>query len=175
MQPKLLIGVIVALLALGGAYLFFASEAQAPSNGPQAPASEENERQDTEERVTDTSTTTDTQSTNGEDEETTSEPAVTVTYTNDGFSPETVTITRGQTVRFTNESDGDMWVASAVHPTHTVYPEKTEEDCLGSAFDACQSVAPGNSWSFTFNETGEWGYHNHRRANHTGAIVVEEE
>jgi hypothetical protein len=66
-----------------------------------------------------------------------------------------------------------MWVASAQHPTHTVYPEKTDADCLGSAFDACEGVSPGNSWSFTFNEVGEWGYHNHLRANHWGRVIVE--
>lgn len=46
-----------------------------------------------------------------------------VTYTDSGFSPNNLTIKNGQTVTFKNEGPGDMWVASAPHPTHTDYPE----------------------------------------------------
>ncbi|MEX0933892.1 MAG: hypothetical protein WD003_01350 [Candidatus Paceibacterota bacterium] len=97
-----------------------------------------------------------------------------VTYTAVGFSPSPLTIKKGDTVTFENESGPLMWVASAQHPTHTVYPEKTSSDCLGSSFDQCEGVGAGRGWSFTFNEVGEWGYHNHLRASHWGRIVVEE-
>ena len=97
---------------------------------------------------------------------------VTVTYSDSGFSPSTVTIKRGQTVEFKNESSRDFWPASAVHPTHTVYPEKSSSDCFGSSFDACGKIATGSSWSFTFNSVGEWRYHDHVSANRTGTVVV---
>src|SRR4051812_11391422 len=59
---------------------------------------------------------------------------VSITYTNDGFVPNEVTIKKGQRVRFINNSTQEVWPASGVHPTHTIYPEKEPTDCLGSAF-----------------------------------------
>ena len=96
-----------------------------------------------------------------------------VVYTSEGFEPKSVTINQGQTVRFVNESGRGMWVGSDNHPTHTNYPAKSESDCLGSSFDTCRGVAPGESWSFTFDEVGSWGYHNHTQAGHRGTVVVE--
>ena len=103
--------------------------------------------------------------------------ATTVTYTDSGFSPQTATINVGDTVTFVNGSSSVMWPASAIHPTHTIYPGSSRSKC-GTAqeariFDACRSVAPGDSWSFAFEEAGEWGYHNHLRANHKGTIIVQ--
>lgn len=95
----------------------------------------------------------------------------TVTYSQGGFSPQQLTIQRCDTVRW--ESQGpDMWVASDVHPTHTQYDgTSVNEHCPngGDVFDQCSS---GQSYSFTFQKTGEWGYHNHVRAAHTGTVVV---
>ncbi|MDP3726055.1 MAG: hypothetical protein Q8R36_02565, partial [bacterium] len=59
-----------------------------------------------------------------------------------------------------------------IHPTHALYSEQSEEDCIGSSFDACEEIPPGSSWVFIFNETGSWGYHNHLEASHRGTIVV---
>jgi hypothetical protein len=72
--------------------------------------------------------------------------AVEITYTEDGYSPSEVTIQKGQAVRWVNNSEWDMWPASAVHPTHSLYPGKDDGDCLGSSFDACDYFAPGASW-----------------------------
>lgn len=88
---------------------------------------------------------------------------VTVNYTNSGFSPSTITIKKGDTVVFVNQSSGSMWVASNPHPTHTDYP----------AFDEKAAVSSGSSWSFTFDKTGSWGYHNHKDPSSLGTIVVE--
>lgn len=104
--------------------------------------------------------------------EDTSAPKI-VTYTDSGFSPETITISAGETVTFVNNSSRGMWVASDIHPTHTLYPEKTDADCLGSSFDACEKTPVGESWSFTFNKEGSWKYHDHARASRTGIVVVE--
>ena len=99
-------------------------------------------------------------------------PTLTVTYTEDGFAPLSVEVKKGETVIFKNESKLSLWVASAIHPTHSLYPQKSPSDCLGSSFDACAVTAPGSSWSFTFDEVGSWNYHNHIQANHRGTIVV---
>ncbi len=99
-----------------------------------------------------------------------------ITYTEDGYSPSTVTIKKGQSVRWTNSVTGDVetWPASAVHPTHSLYPETTDADCLGSAFDACRGLKPGGSWQFIFNQSGEWRFHDHLHPSKTGVVIVTE-
>ena len=101
-----------------------------------------------------------------------------VTYTNNGFEPKELTIKKGETLRFVNNSDNGMWVGSAMHPTHEVYGGTSlDEHCPsedGSAFDQCEANEPGGFWEFTFNKAGEWGYHNHVRAADWGRVVVEE-
>lgn len=100
-----------------------------------------------------------------------------VTYTDSGFAPSTLTIKSGDTVTFNNESSSGMWVASGMHPSHIVYSGTSlQEHCpdtANTAFDECQSVQSGESWSFVFNKVGAWGYHNHMRASSFGKIIVE--
>ncbi len=81
----------------------------------------------------------------------------------DGFSPETLTVEAGETVTFENTGDDDRWPASNVHPTHELYPE----------FDARKAVLPDESYSFTFERPGRWGYHDHLNPDLQGTIVVE--
>lgn len=66
-----------------------------------------------------------------------------------------------------------MWVASAVHPTHSQYDGTSQnQHCPGgSTFDQCGT---GSTYSFTFEKTGEFGYHNHALAGHRGTVVVQE-
>ena len=100
-----------------------------------------------------------------------SQPKI-VIYTDSGFSPETIEIENGETVRWVNNSSRTLWVASAIHPTHTLYPEKNDSDCLGSSFDACGGIAPEASFEFTFNESGSWKYHNHLSTGRRGTVDV---
>lgn len=86
-----------------------------------------------------------------------------VTYTDEGFAPDQATVQSGETVTFENNSSFDLWVASDEHPAHTELPE----------FDAGRGISPGEVYTFTFTEPGEWGYHNHLQANQTGVVVVE--
>ncbi len=94
-----------------------------------------------------------------------------VSYTDAGFSPGTITIKAGDTVIWVNNSSNPLWVASAVHPTHGVYP--TTGGCLGSTFDACKGFDPGTSWSFKFDSKGSWKYHDHLNPGARGKVVVE--
>ncbi len=82
-----------------------------------------------------------------------------VSYTDDGFSPATITVEAGTKVTWTNESNADMWVGSDPHPVHTDF----------SAFD---QKSTGNSYSFTFDEAGTYEYHNHQNSGDTGTVVV---
>lgn len=94
----------------------------------------------------------------------------TVTYSSSGFSPSQVTIQRCDTVTW--ESQGaDMWVASNQHPTHTLYDGTgLNQHCPGNSFDQCST---GSTYSFTFEKTGTWSYHNHVLAGHGGTVVVQ--
>ena len=94
-----------------------------------------------------------------------------VTYTNSGYSPATLTIKKGQIITWKNESSKPMWTASAIHPTHSVYP--TTGGCLGSTFDACTGTSSGQEWSFKFDVVGTWNYHNHLHAIYGGKIIVQ--
>jgi len=104
--------------------------------------------------------------------------AALVTLTDEGFTPETVTVSRGETVRFVNQSARGMWVGSDDHPTHTEYDgTTTREHCADGVnttgtFDQCASAPAGSFWEYTFEKSGTFGYHNHTGASHTGTVVV---
>ena len=82
--------------------------------------------------------------------------------TDDGFSPDHITIARGQTITFVNTGKDDKWPASNPHPIHTAY----------EGFDPGRSIPPGGSWSFTFKRKGMWGFHNHLDPIVIGTITV---
>ena len=100
-----------------------------------------------------------------------------VTYTDAGYSPSTLTVKRGEIVTFKNQSLRSMWPASAVHPIHMAYSGTSLSahcpDTAGNAFDACKGFLPSDSWSFKFNKTGAWKYHDHLNPGSIGIIVVE--
>ncbi len=97
---------------------------------------------------------------------------VLVTFDGENFNPKEVTVKKGSRVRFLNDSDMEVWPASAVHPTHSIYPEKDAKNCLGSSFDACRALTRGEFFDFTFNYEGEWRYHDHVQAFKTGMVTV---
>ena len=147
--------VLIIIVLLGGWYVF-----SHPSTS-QAPVTEELP-------VTEEATTT----------ASTMPAPVTVTYTDTGFSPASVTIVEGQTVTWINQSSHTMWVASAMHPTHMVY-DTTSKDTHCAAgytgetpFDECVAADAGESYSFTFAKAGTWKYHDHASAGMSGTVVV---
>lgn len=85
-----------------------------------------------------------------------------ITIMEEGFSPSEVKIKVGSAVRFVNKSKQWHWPASDLHPTHTLYPE----------FDPKKTIGPGEEWTFTFEKTGEWGFHDHLGAYLTGTVIV---
>ncbi len=100
---------------------------------------------------------------------------VTITYTDTGYVPSPIRIAVGTTVTFKNMSSRQMWTASALHPTHTIYPQHTLMCATigGSDFDACKGIAPGDSWSFRFDFKGDWLYHDHLMPSNRGEVSVE--
>lgn len=103
----------------------------------------------------------------------------TIEITHAGFSPNPITIKAGDTVTWVNKDSASHWIATASHPTHTVYPGSGIEKC-GTAeqptiFDSCKGIEPGENFSFTFTSVGEWNYHDHLNvmAPFFGKVIVE--
>lgn len=152
-----IVGIIIVIIVLAGAwYIWGTGTAPAPANtqatGSSAP---------------------------GPDTGTPADTSIVVRYTDSGFSPTTVTIAKGQTVTFTNNSSKAMWVASDSHPSHTGYDSTNRSaHCAagytGAApFDECAAVQAGGSYTFTFEKAGTWNYHNHSSASDVGTVIVQ--
>lgn len=96
--------------------------------------------------------------------------------TEDGYEPEEITITVGTEVIFENIGQEEHWPAGDDHPSHTLYDGTTLDEHCGSedtiSFDSCFGIAPGESYSFTFDKAGIVGYHDHLWPHLTGSIIV---
>ena len=88
----------------------------------------------------------------------------TVSYTDSGFAPKTLTVKKGTPVTFRNDSSSKMWVASGVHPTHQLLP----------GFDELTSVVKSGTYTYTFVKVGTWQYHNHLNPTDLGVVMVTE-
>jgi plastocyanin len=80
----------------------------------------------------------------------------------DQYTPSDIKIRAGTKVTFINNTDTLRWPASDLHPSHGLYPE----------FDPKGPIKQGEEWSFTFNDVGEWGYHDHLAPYITGIVEV---
>jgi plastocyanin len=87
---------------------------------------------------------------------------VNIEIKNFSFSPAEITIKSGDTVKWTNQDEAPHLVASDPHPTHTDLPGLESK-----------SLAKGDSYEFTFEKTGTYGYHCHLHPSMKGKIVVE--
>lgn len=150
MKPFIWITVVIVLLV--AAYFIFAGRDE-NTEGTTAPAVDSDSTLN-ETLINETPT-------NGDGPAETKEE--TVVYLDSGFSPATLTVPRGTKVTFRNDSRKQMWVASDPHPVHTNL----------SPFDSREGIAPGGSYSYTFNDSGTWGYHNHLDSGDEGTITVE--
>jgi hypothetical protein len=89
---------------------------------------------------------------------------VTILMQEETYTPVDLTIKKGTKVVFKNETTEPRWPASNLHPTHSIYPE----------FDPKRPVESGEEWSFVFNNTGSWKYHDHLAPLIRGTITVTE-
>lgn len=89
-------------------------------------------------------------------------PYKTITLKDVGFTPKSVHIAQGETVRFLNKSSHSFWPASDNHPAHDLY----------EGFDAGRPIEPGESWNFTFTDEGVWWFHDHLRPYFRGYVAV---
>lgn len=101
-------------------------------------------------------------------EEESSEEAViaeetTIVFTDEGFSPEELTVTEGTVVRVKNESSQRVQFSSDDHPTHR----------LNEGMNL-PILAPGESDTFIAGPVGVHGFHDHINAQFVGTITVAE-
>lgn len=100
----------------------------------------------------------------------------TITYSGTSFSPSEVTVKKGGSVTWKNASGAKMWVASAQHPSHTVYAGTARQehcpDTAGTAFDQC--AGESGDYVFSFQKVGTWNYHDHLNATAFGKVIVVE-
>ena len=82
-----------------------------------------------------------------------------VTYTNYGFGPAQITVAKGTTVTFVNESDFSMKVSQSGRQTL-------------SGFGESAPVARGGVYEYSFSNIGTWHYYNAVRSRDTGTVVV---
>lgn len=156
-SPLIWLVVVAAIVLAIGVYFFTTQNAAAPET--------------TEEPMTQTPT----DGTGAEPDASVSVSLNTIRLTDTGFSPATLTVKKGTTVTFINQTSDTMWIGADEHPTHTEYDGTARsEHCpntSGTAFDQC---GVGNTYSFTFNKVGTWEYHNHTDASQHGTVVVTE-
>ena len=77
------------------------------------------------------------------------------------FSPSSLTVARGRTIRFTNNTNALSRTASNPHPTHT--------DLAG--FDSAH-VPAGLNYVYRFTKAGTFSFHNHADSTKTGTVTV---
>lgn len=88
---------------------------------------------------------------------------VQIKITDDGFIPAETTIKPGTRVVWTNNTTAPQRVAAGP------YPDRTELPDLDS-----QTIAPGESYVYTFTETGKVNYANYTKPTVVGVVEVKE-
>lgn len=86
---------------------------------------------------------------------------VRVSITEEGFSPATVSIERGMTVVWVNETATTHQVGANPYPDASSLPELKSGD-----------IAPGESYSYTFNASGTFGYADYTNPTTGGSVQV---
>ncbi len=93
---------------------------------------------------------------------------VIVRYTDEGFSPSTLTIAPGTTVTWSNESSEPLWVMASGDAS--TCPLGTN----ATALNECASIGSGGSFSHTFTTVGTISYVNKEQSEDSGSITVSE-
>lgn len=143
---KLIIAIIVVGAIAGGALLL-------TNNKP---------KKETASQPTTSQNPEPTQQSTPSQEETSQKPATsTITYSSDGFSPATTTVSSGDSIKFVNNTSSTIDPSSDPHPVHTNNPELNVGD-----------IEPGQDKTITVTTTGTWGYHNHYKSSDKATIIV---
>lgn len=148
---KSLIAILIVLLAaigVGGAVVLNKNS----DNKTTPSSSNTSTNDDASANTTPADTTTDQETQNSS----------TITYSDDGFSPVTLTVKSGTKITIVNDSSRILQFDSDPHPAHTDNPELN----VGT-------ISPGQSKTISVTKTGNHGYHNHLKDEDQGTLVVE--
>lgn len=87
--------------------------------------------------------------------------STTIEFTDNGFSPAMLTITKGTEVTVKNTASQPVQFSSDDHPTHRINQGMN-----------LRVLEPGESASFMADKVGSWGFHDHIDASKTGTLTV---
>lgn len=152
MNRNILLGLIIVVLVVGGFVLV------QNNSKTEAPATTTTQTPTTEPEAMEKAPETDSDA----PEKAMEKEATTVTLSDSGFSPKSVSVKVGDTVVWKNSSGGPTTVDSAQHPTHLVYPKLN----LGNFND-------GEEHKLVFDKAGKYSYHDHLNPSRFGTVVVE--
>ena len=155
MNTKIIIGIVIVIV-LGGLWWFFYSTDSSKTENSAATTTNE----------TPSATSSAETSTPDKEESEESSGVNTITFSDSGYNPPSLTVKTGESVTWVNSSRSITQIGSASHPTHNINREIT-----GNNFVI--ELAPGESAKVQLTKTGEWGYHNHLRPSMTGTITVQ--
>lgn len=164
MNNKFLVGLVVLLVGVGAGWYFLQGGKPTPYTPPRTGEDVVETTPPTQAPVTISDEALATGATGAGMEKGGVTGKMSVNYGEAGFVPNSVTVKKGTTVVWTNQSQSGMWVASAIHPTHQLLP----------GFDQLKSVAAAGTYEYTFVKVGTWKYHNHVAPADTGTVVVTE-
>lgn len=156
MNNKVIIGIVMAVIILGGGILLLST------NNQQQPATAQQQPTTTVATQVTQEPSIDPTASQAPSDAIMKEETNTITITETGFTPQTVTIKAGTKVTWVNKSGGVANVSSALHPTHTIYPKMN----LGK-FDNGATV------SLVFDTAGTYKYHDHLDPSRVGTVIVE--
>ncbi len=86
----------------------------------------------------------------------------TVSYAGGTFTPMTLNVKAGESVKFVNNSSLSMWVMSGPDTYHSEYPSFNQE----------RTVGKGGVYNFTFVTPGTYQYFNKNNPSAKGLVVV---
>ena len=89
-------------------------------------------------------------------------PKDTIWIVDGNFTPSVLKIGVGDKVTWVNKDDAKRRVASDPHPISTQLPELVSSD-----------LVQNDSFSFSFTNSGEWGYHDYLNPIKKGKIIVQ--
>lgn len=144
MNSKLILGIVVIIIAGALGWFFFSTDSTKSDQSAATTTKEE-------------SSATSSAGVSGES---------TIAYTDSGFSPQSLTVKTGESINWVNDSSRTVQVGSAIHSSHTVNQEITNNQYV-------IELAPGESAKVQLTKTGEWGYHDHLKPSMTGTIIVQ--
>ena len=88
----------------------------------------------------------------------------TVSVLDESFQPETISIKKGESVTWVNNSDNNHMIASDPHPQHETLP----------GLYSPEQLKPGDAYTYTFSESGTYTYHDELNPLRVkGTVIVE--